>query len=108
MPITPEDAIVDEFTAYYNADVLPGFIADHLEEQADDSGARLLHILGRDGAVEAAELLRAMADDREHPLLELINTRTMFDWNADDESWERFQRITRRMADRSDEGAGRT
>src|SRR4051794_4114220 len=56
MPPNPQDALLDEFAAYYTADELPGFIDDHLLEHGDDSAARLVHILD-DGAAELPGLL---------------------------------------------------
>ena len=100
---TPRDATLEEFTAYYNADELHAFIDDALLEHADESGARLVHILGSEGAAQAAELLRAAAGDPAHPLLAEISENTLFDWNGEPESWRQFQRLAGRIADKIDD-----
>ncbi|WP_433178773.1 hypothetical protein [Actinoallomurus sp. CA-150999] len=97
MTPNPQDAILEEFAAYYNADELEGFIHDGLAEQVDDSATRMVHILG-DRAAEVADLLREMAADPAHPLFETIGTQTMYDWNTPD-SWAKLKEIARRMAD---------
>jgi hypothetical protein len=100
---SPHSALVDEFAAYYTADELPLFIDDHLLEHGDESADRLIHILGPQ-APEAAELLRAAAEDPAHPLLGDISAATQFDWNGEPESWSRFQQLAARIADRVDAG----
>lgn len=105
MPPTPQDALLDEFTAYYTADELPGFIDDHLLEHGGDSAARLVHILG-DGAAELPDLLREMAADPGHRLVETIGMQTQYDWNGDPESWEKFQRLARHIADHIEASTG--
>ena len=97
-PPTPQEALLEEFTAYYNADELPEFIHDGLAEQVDESAARMVHILGNH-ASEVADLIHAMAADPSHPLFEAIGRQTLYDWNGDADSWEKFQEIARRMAD---------
>ena len=97
-PPTPQDALLEEFAAYYNADELPGFIHDGLAEQVDESAARMVHILGN-RAIEVADLLHQMAADPSHPLFETIGKQTMYDWNGDPDSWAKFQEIAQRMAD---------
>ena len=96
--MNPEDVMINEFMAYYNADELPLFIHDGLAEQADDSAARMVHSLG-DQATEVAGLMREMAADPAHPLFETIGRRTLYDWNADPDSWAKFQQLARRMSD---------
>ncbi|ONF72134.1 hypothetical protein [Amycolatopsis keratiniphila] len=98
MSPNPQDTMLDEFGAYYNADELELFIHDGLAEQADESAERLVHILG-DRAAEVADLLRRMAADPAHPLFETLSTQTMYDWNADPGSWAKFQQLARRMSD---------
>ena len=95
---TPQNALLEEFAAYYNADELQGFIHDGLSEQVDESAARMVHILGN-RASEVADLLRQLAADSSHPLFETIGKQTMYDWNGDPDSWAKFQEIARRMAD---------
>jgi hypothetical protein len=91
--------MLEEFVSYYNADELEGFIHDGLQEQVDDSAARMVHILGG-RACEVAALLSEMAANREHPLFETVGRQTMVDWNADPVWWDAFQAIAERMADR--------
>lgn len=97
-PPTPQDTLLDEFVAYYNADELHGFIHNGLAEQIDESAARMVHILGS-RAHEIADLLRQMTADPAHPLFETIGNQTMYKWNGDPDSWAKFQEIARRMAD---------
>jgi hypothetical protein len=101
MPPSPQDALLHEFAAYYTADELPGFIDDHLLDRGGESADRLVHILG-DDAAELPGLLREMAADPGHPLLETIGIETQFDWNGDLESWAKFQQLARHIADRID------
>jgi hypothetical protein len=98
----PQAALLEELTAYYNADELPLFIDDGLLEQGDQSAARLVHVLG-DRAPEAARLLRELAADPAHPLFERIGIQTMYDWNGDSESWAKFTQLANHIADRIDE-----
>jgi hypothetical protein len=98
MALTAQDALLEELAAYYNADELPYFIDNALGEQADESAARMVHILG-DRAVEVADLLRELADNPEHPLFQTIETQTMYGWNGDSEDWAKFQELARRIAD---------
>lgn len=98
MALTAQDALLEELAAYYNADELPYFLDNALGEQADESAARMVHILG-DRAVEVADLLRELADNPEHPLFQTIETQTMYGWNGDPDDWAKFQELARRMAD---------
>lgn len=94
---SPRDATLHEFAAYYNADELPM----DLLLQAEDSGERLVHILGPEGAAEAATMLRAAAGDPTDPLLAEISTSTQFDWVGD--AWQDFQQLAGRIAGKIDE-----
>jgi hypothetical protein len=104
-PPDPQDALLEELTAYYNADELPLFIDDGLLQQGDHSARRLVHVLG-DRAPEAANLLRELAADPAHPLFERIGIQTMYDWNGDSESWARFQQLAGHIADGIDAQSG--
>ena len=101
----PQAALLEELTAYYNADELPLFIDDGLLQQGDHTVARLVHVLG-DRAPEAARLLRELAADPSNQLFERIAIQTMYDWNGDSESWAKFQQLANHIADRIDEQAG--
>jgi hypothetical protein len=96
--LTPEDVLLDEFSTYYQADELPLFIETGLSEWVDDSAARIVNFHA-DVAPQAADLLRNMASDPAHPLLETIAAQTTFGWNGDPHSWEVFQKLALRMAD---------
>ncbi|RSM77062.1 hypothetical protein DL991_21160 [Amycolatopsis sp. WAC 01375] len=98
MTPTPQDALLNEFISYYNSDELELFIHDNLEEQADESAERMVHILG-DRAVEVASLMREMAADPAHPFYRTICKRTMYDWDEDQDSWAKFQQLAQRVSD---------
>jgi hypothetical protein len=107
-PPSAQEALLEEFAAYYNADELPYFLPHGLDEQVDDSAARMVHILGT-GAAAVAVLIREMAADPAHPLHQTIEIQTMYGWNGDPESWQTFQQIADRMAgdiDAATSGAG--
>jgi hypothetical protein len=95
---SPQDVLLHELICYYNADELELFIHDGLDEQADESGERMVHILG-DRATEVAKLLRELAAHPAHPLFETIEIQTMYGWNGDPYSWAKFQQLARRMSD---------
>jgi hypothetical protein len=98
MVSSSQDVLIDELICYYNADELELFIHDALDEQADDSAARMVHILGA-RATDVADLLRELAADPGHPLIETIENRTMYGWTGDLYSWAKFQQLARRIAD---------
>ena len=97
-PLDPQAAILKEFGMYYNADELGNFYPDRLGGRADRSAARLSRILG-DRASEAAELLRELAANPEHPLFVQIEIQTMYGWNDGAESRAVFQELACRIAD---------
>jgi hypothetical protein len=52
----------------------------------------MVHLLG-DQATQVADLVREMAADPAHPLFDTIGRRTLYDWNADPDSWAKFQQL---------------
>lgn len=95
---TPQDVLLNEFGTHYLADELDHFIHDALEEHADHSVTRIVRFHS-DRAAEVADLLQEMAADPAHPLFETIGKETLYDWNGDQDSWAKFQRLARRMSD---------
>jgi len=95
MPPQPAQALLEEFTSYYNSDELHLFIDGGVEEMADESGDRLLHAVGPEGAPEAARLLRSLLENRWQPLFDEIENDTQYDWRY--EGWEAFERIAAGM-----------
>jgi hypothetical protein len=95
MPADPQQTLLEEFTSYYNADELPLFIDSGLEEMAAQSGDRLVHAAGPEGAAAIAGLLRSVLEDREQPLFQQIEDDTQYDWRY--EGWEAFERIAAGM-----------
>ena len=89
---TIEDAILDEFTAGFNADALPDYDAEGLHGRAVEAGTNLVEVLG-DQAAEAAALLRAMATDQQHPFFKALRSDTLFPWNGTDVNFARFQSL---------------
>ncbi|HEY8578630.1 MAG TPA: hypothetical protein VIL72_02000, partial [Beijerinckiaceae bacterium] len=85
MPRDPQQALLDEFASYYNADELPLFIDSGLEEMADQSGDRLVQAVGPEGRAELAGQLRSLLEDRWQPLLQQIEDETLYDWRY--EGW---------------------
>ena len=98
---SPEDVIVSQFSTHYNGDELYEFIDEDLTPRARASGDRLFRVLGP-RADQAASLLRAMADDRFHPLFDRIESRSQVGWNVEPELRERFRTIAETAADRID------
>jgi hypothetical protein len=96
---TATDAIANEFGAYYHVDELPPVTGDGFDvaQRAAESAERLRYTL--DDPAEAAALLRAAAEDREHPLIGLIAKETVLDWQWDDDAWRVLQQLLRGIAD---------
>ncbi|WP_143105077.1 hypothetical protein [Amycolatopsis regifaucium] len=90
--------LLNEFGTYYLADELGYFVDDALEEHADHSATRIVRFHS-DLAAEVADLLQKMAADPAHPLFETIGKETLYDWNGDQDSWAKFQRLARRMSE---------
>jgi hypothetical protein len=105
---SPEKAVVGQFTTYYNGDELYEFIDEDLTSRGRASGDRLFRILGS-RAGDAADLLRAMAVDRRHPVFNEIEKYSMVGWNVEPELREKFAALAEAMASRIDEHlAGRS
>lgn len=95
MPRDAQQILLDEFASYYNADELPLFIDSGLEEMAGQSGDRLVHAAGPEGAPEIARLLRSLLEDRWQEPLQRIEDDTQYDWRY--EGWDAFERIAAGM-----------
>jgi len=69
-----------------------------LAERARESGTELARALGPQ-ALEAATLLRAMADDPSHPLFAEIEQYSLYGWNSDAGAPAQFRLLATAMAD---------
>ncbi len=97
---TADEIILNEFDCYYQADEMPSWGAEfpaYLADRAVDSAQRVIWDAGREGALGVAELLRFLAHDRDHPVLEQIVSETLIGWNDPDE-WPVFQELAKRIA----------
>jgi len=108
-PDAAQDAIANEFGAYYHVDELPtvtstGFVNDELPRRAAESAERLRHVLGDHVTAELGALLRAASDDPGHPLILMIARETIIDWQDEQDTWRVLQELLRRIADRVDDG----
>ena len=92
------ESLLHEFSSYYQADELPDFLYDGLDQQADGSVRRLIRRLG-DSATEASTLLKDSANDRSHSLHQEIERVTTYGWTDTDEDWTLFRYLARRIAD---------
>jgi hypothetical protein len=90
----PRDVVLSEFVNYYNADELPLVLAGDVDEQADDSGRRFVHVLGA-GAWRATSALQRVVDGEDESLLEDLDRRTMYAWSGTQEDKELLRRIVR-------------
>ena len=93
----PHDVVMHEFVSYYNADELPFVIEGGLDEQADDSGRRLVHLLGA-RAREAAVMLQRVIDGQDDRLLEELDRRTLYGWSGTSEDRDLLRRIVERIS----------
>jgi hypothetical protein len=103
LPETVEDAIRDEYVAGFNADTVSDEDEEGLQRNAVNAAEDLVTLLGPEAAT-AAELLRAMLADRRHPFFEALNSDTLIGWNASDENYELFRRLTETVVDNIDQG----
>ena len=94
---SPQGALISEFVNYYNADELPLIVAGDVDAEAEESGRRLVRALGN-RAEEAVALLLRVVEDREGPLLEELDRRTMYAWNGTEEDWQLFRRLVQGIA----------
>ena len=91
------EALLDEFACYYHADLLPSGLPDSIDTWADDSGRRLVHILG-EGAREAVAMLHAVARRQDEQLLIDLDNETHYGWSGSHENWQLFLRIVEHVA----------
>jgi hypothetical protein len=95
------EVLDDEFASYYHGDELPSAerFAGQIEDRATATASRLRASFGPDDAVVAANLLRAAAFDRTHPLVASVSFDTETPWASDDADWANLQQLFRRIAD---------
>jgi hypothetical protein len=96
--MTAEELILDEFGRYYLGDELrvDDAFVNRIPVLAAASATRLARKSGatRESVVT---VLRAMRDDRAHPLHREIGEQTLMWWVDDDNSWLQFQRLVDRI-----------
>jgi hypothetical protein len=71
---------------------------DSLQERATESAERLARVTG-EGRGEVVALLKAMTEDREHPILGPLQAASMQEWTMEDDSWSLFQRLVTAVAE---------
>ena len=104
--MSAREALLQEFSSYYQADELPTFLYDGLDQRVDGSARRLARRLGDDSG-QASALLREAAADRAHSFIEEIEDATVYGWTGDDEDWILSRHLVLRLADGIDGASAR-
>lgn len=104
---TLQQIIADEFSRHYREDEVDIYKPGQLKARAEASAVRLSSTAGRARKVDLVALLRALRDDRVHPLHAAIGGRSELWWADDDESFAVFQQLVDWMLARLAQGAQR-
>jgi hypothetical protein len=93
-PQSIQQALSDEFAAYWQADELPPFNKeDFYNQNARHAAIRLRQSIAEDQIEPLKAYLESIKTNRDHPFLaELVNT-TGIGWMDSPESWGLFQRV---------------
>jgi hypothetical protein len=93
-PPTIEQALSNEFGAYWHGDELPPRSNEKFYEQnARQAAIRLRQAVGANQLASLKSYLEAIRNDPAHPFLaELVNT-TGVGWMDEPERWSLFQRV---------------
>lgn len=97
----PQDAVMHEFIAYYNSDADEDFVRQSVDEWAWESACRLFRVTGNRQA-EVSLLLRSLAADKVHPLIEPLEIASLTSWTGEIGSWRLFQSLATAIAGRID------
>jgi hypothetical protein len=97
--MTPQQALGQEFSAYYNADelVLKADDAEGIDRQAEDSADRLSRMVGAGQVESLADSLDEARLDPNGPLIALIRKETNLAW-AEGGDWPLLQALLERIA----------
>jgi hypothetical protein len=89
-----EQALSDEFAAYWHGDELPKFSnEDFFNQNASNAAIRLRQSIAENQIGPMKAYLESIRNNPDHPFLaELVNT-TGIGWMDSPESWGRFQRV---------------
>jgi hypothetical protein len=94
-PVPIEEAIEQEFGAYWLGDEIPSFsekfVAEILPEWARHSAYRLRHAVGESEVEKLRAFLEMLTHDRHNPFIDRIST-SLIEW-ADPQTWPHFVRI---------------
>lgn len=97
-PISPQEALIQEFGTYYLADELMADWAKSLERWAWDSARRLIRRIGDAQAPDLIALLTAAQDDPEHPLVQTLCDETLVAWTDEPQEWHELQQLLETIA----------
>lgn len=92
----PREVVLDEFASYYHADELAFVVPDGVDDWADDTARRLVHLLGG-RASEAVAVLQRVSRRQDDELLEELDRRTWYGWSGTAENWALFCAIVARI-----------
>jgi hypothetical protein len=93
--MTPQQILLDEMGTYYIADELeisPDFTTEYAELIAD-SADRMRAAAGPQGLDELVALLRALRENRQHPVHDLLAKETQLSWGKKDGLFAIFQQL---------------
>jgi len=93
------DKLKQEFTCYYHADLIPvnWKNRDITSELARESVARLTRNL--DQKDDLIDLLKTLAENRLHPINEMLSEETDLEWCIEDEDWNGYKGLLEEMID---------
>jgi hypothetical protein len=95
-PVPIEEAVDQEFGAYWLGDEIPSFsgefAAEILPMWARDSAHRLRHAVGESEVENLRAFLEVLVKNPRHPFIELISYGSQIAWTRAD-TWPHFVRI---------------
>jgi len=95
-PVSIEEAIDQEFGAYWLGDEIPSFseefVAEILPIWARQSADRLRHAVGESEVENLRTFLETLVQNPRHPLIEQISYGSQISWTRSD-TWLHFVRI---------------
>jgi hypothetical protein len=90
---SPEQAIKQEFETYYLADELEEHWVKDIPNMAAFTANKFRLSVGDNQISETIEILRAMRDDFEHPLVQSADLSSFVEWQEEPEEWKKFQML---------------
>ena len=95
-PVPIEEALDQEFSAYWLDDEIPSFseefVAEILPIWARHSAERLRHAVGESEVENLRTFLDVLVRNPRHPFVELLSNSSLIVWN-DADTWPYFVRI---------------